>query len=197
VLAVVDQEHAVGTNQNAGQGFVERSPGRLHHRDGRSHCGDDRVHGGDLAQIDEPRAIWTVACDLLHGMRRQSGLSDPARPGNGHQAVLAHQRAKLGRLGVTAHELVGGAGPVLEPSGTQQVELLGPPRQRAPIGHPELADQGGDVGLDGAHREREPLSDLEVRQVSGDQDEDVALPVGHGRHHRSRHPSECPATDRS
>jgi hypothetical protein len=68
---------------------------------------------------------------------------------------------------------------VVKTSRAQEIELLGPARQRSSIGDSELADDGGHVGLDGAYRQREPLGDLEVGQVSGDEDEDVTLPVGH------------------
>jgi hypothetical protein len=179
VLAVVHHEHGVAAAQRLGQRVVQRAPRRLCDSHGRGHRGDHGVGRGDLAQVDEPRAVRPVAGHLLHGMRREPGLPHTSRTGHGHPAVLPHAVLQVGGLGAAAHEPARRARPVLQPSRGQESELLGPARQRSSIRDTELADDGGDVGLDGAHREREPLGDLQVGQVPGDEDEDVTLPVGH------------------
>ena len=179
VLAVVYHQDGVAAAEHLGQRVVQRAPRRLHHPDDRSHRRDHCFRRGDLAQVDEPCAVGSVAGDLLHGMRRESGLPHSSRSGHGHPAVLAHAVLQVGGLEAAAHEPARRTGPVVETSRAQETELLGTARQRSSIGDTELADDGGHVGLDGAHREREPLGDLEIGQVSGDEHDDVTLPVGH------------------
>ena len=139
----------------------------------------DPVRGG-RGQVGQPGPVRELAGRGGTGLQREPGLADPGRAGERDQPVAGQQREQLAGVGVPADQAgqrsrQGGAGLRL------LVQLAADLGQRGPVGHGELAQQGGDMALHRAHRDMQPPGDLPVAQPFGQRGENLGLPPGDAR----------------
>ena len=144
---------------------------------GRGDRGDDHARIGDRDQIDEHAPVAPGGGEIAGHGDRQTGLADPARAGHGHHPVLG-QRGQQARPVPTSRptKLESSAGHRSAPVACAVAPVtIGAPGEAAPVADAELAHQGGDVRLDGAHRQAQLVGDLAVRQVRLDEGQHLTL----------------------
>ena len=131
-------------------------------------------------QVHEPHAVAAGRGEVGGDAQREPGLADAARTGRGDQAVLGERRGQRRPLGGATDERRDRHGQPA-PAGLDQKARhgLGVPGQAAAIGELQLPQHRRHVALDGALRDEQRLGDLRVRQVPGDQGEDLGLPRRH------------------
>ena len=178
VLAVVEDDHRVGSGERSNDGVVERTAGLLGDADRRGDRGDDHARVGHVDQIDEPAAVASSRRDVLRHVQRQARLAHATGSGHRHHAVRGDRGDQL--LALTRPSDEGGDGH--RPAGTLCDRR--PPRARrsagqtAAVGDLHLAHQRRHVTLDGALRHAQLVGDLPVREVPGDEPPHLALALG-------------------
>jgi hypothetical protein len=104
VLAVVDHEEHLAGAQVLDE-LVQRGTGGPVGDAQRGTDGvRDAVAAGEHRELDEPHAVGEGAPRLLRDVQRETGLADPADPGQRHQPGLLEQPADLPALLTAPHE---------------------------------------------------------------------------------------------
>jgi hypothetical protein len=165
VFAVVDEQEGLGPGQG--------DAGRSDHvaclvPDAEPGCDE----GVDVPvrcrrELDHPHVAVPEAGDL-HGQPR---LAAAARADQADQRAGRQHPRHLGKFVRPADEAGRRGGQDLLAG-----KLLSELDERGPVGEPELAQQGRDVALDGAHGYEHPSGDLAVRQPLADRRERLGLP---------------------
>jgi hypothetical protein len=177
VLAVVDEQQAVHPAGDVTQHVAQR-PAVARHDAQRPRDGVGNQRRFHRREIGQPRTVGESAAVTGADVQGQPRLAHPARAGERDQAVPVDECGQLGGLDVAADE----AGQRHRqcragPGGAAQIDAdLG---QGGPVVGAQLAQQGGDVALDGPHRHVEPLGDLLVPEPLGHRVENLGLALRH------------------
>ena len=178
VLAVVEDDQRRPTAERLADDDLERGLGLVDHVEGGGHC-RHQAAAVDRDEVDERPSTREGRGEALRGRHGQPGLADAPRAHQRDHPVLADRGRHLGQVVDPADEARPRRRQAPERAGGAVGRALRGSRrrgQRPPVGHVELAQEGGDVALHRPDRDVQALGDLGVGQVLADGSQDLGLP---------------------
>jgi hypothetical protein len=106
LLEVIQDQELVGVGQNADQAVMQQSGAHVAQSQYSGDGVQDESGIGNRGEVDEGDAVGKGIADIAGGRKRQAGLADAARPGQGQQANIgiAHQRDNGGQLSIARNQ---------------------------------------------------------------------------------------------